>query len=144
VLRPDALSSLPLNDRTVTGLMVLAPGMLVTPASGGVPGQISSLGARPNTNRYTVAGVSANNAVAGGGWPSVLPGSRLPSMTALGTTHDLAIFGLGRRGSHRATRVRSCGRPRTRRQHFHQHNSGNWPVPRFAILRRPAPNLGRR
>ena len=92
VLRPDALSGLPQNDRTITGLMQLAPGMLVTPASGGEPGQISSMGARPNTNRYTVDGVSANNAVSGGGWPSVLPGSRLPSMTALGTTHDLAIL----------------------------------------------------
>ena len=92
VLRPDALAGLPQNDRTVTGLMQLAPGMLITPASGGEPGQVSSLGARPNTNRYTVDGVSANNAVSGGGWPSVLPGSRLPSMTALGTTHDLALL----------------------------------------------------
>jgi hypothetical protein len=91
VVRPDAPSGLPQNDRTVTGWMQLTPGMLTTPASGGEPGQISSLGARPNTNRYTVDGVSANNAVAGGGWPSVLPGARLPSMTALGTTHDLAL-----------------------------------------------------
>jgi hypothetical protein len=92
VLRPDDLNGLPQNDRTVTGLMQLAPGMLITPASGGEPGQISSLGARPNTNRYTVDGVSANNAVSGGGWPSTLPGSRLPSMTALGTTHDLVLM----------------------------------------------------
>ena len=91
VVRPDAPSGIPQNDRTVTGLMQFTPGMLTTPASGGEPGQISSLGARPNTNRYTVDGVSANNAVAGGGWPSVLPGARLPSMTALGTTHDIAL-----------------------------------------------------
>jgi hypothetical protein len=91
VLRPDSLTGFPLNDRTVTGIMALAPGMLITPASGGEPGQISSLGARPNTNRYMVDGVSANNAVSGGGWPSILPGSRLPAMTALGTTHPLAL-----------------------------------------------------
>jgi hypothetical protein len=92
VVRPDELGSLPQNDRTVTGLLQFAPGMLLTPANGGEPGQWSSLGARPNTNRYTVDGVSANNAVAGGGWPSFLPGARLPAMTALGTTHDLAMF----------------------------------------------------
>jgi hypothetical protein len=91
VVRPDMPGAFPQNDRTVTGMMQLTPGMLITPASGGEPGQISSLGARSNTNRYTVDGVSANNAVSGGGWPSVLPGARLPSMTALGTTHDLAL-----------------------------------------------------
>jgi hypothetical protein len=92
VIRPDELGVLPQNDRTVTGLLMFAPGLLITPANGGEPGQVSSLGARPNTNRYTVDGVSANNAVAGGGWPSFLPGARLPAMTALGTTHDLALY----------------------------------------------------
>lgn len=92
VVRPEEVSPLPLNDRTVSGLVEFAPGMLVTPANGGEPGQLSSLGARPNTNRYTVDGVSVNNAVDGGGWPSFLPGARLPAMTALGTTHDLAPF----------------------------------------------------
>ena len=92
VLRPDELRSIPHNDATVTGLLTLAPGVLVTPASRGESGQFSSSGARPNTNRFTVDGVSANNAVAGAGWPSFLPGDRLPAMTALGTTQTLALL----------------------------------------------------
>jgi hypothetical protein len=85
-------TGLPQNDRTVTGMLLLVPSMLITPANGGEPGQISSLGARSNTNSYTVDGVSGNNAVSNGGWPSFLPGGKLPAMTALGTTHTLALF----------------------------------------------------
>jgi len=39
-----------------------------------------------------VDGLSANNAIAGGGWPSYFPGAALPSLTALGTTHTLALY----------------------------------------------------
>jgi len=81
----------PQNGRTVTALAMSAPGMLATPANSGEPGQISSQGARPNSNAYVVDGIHANNAVSAGGWPSFLPGSKLPSLTALGTTHDLAL-----------------------------------------------------
>jgi hypothetical protein len=35
VFRPGEYSSFPQNDRTITGLMQLTPGMLITPASGG-------------------------------------------------------------------------------------------------------------
>jgi hypothetical protein len=91
-VQPDRLRGLPQNDRTVTGLLSLVPGVLVTPANSGEPGQISSLGARSNTNSYVVDGISANNAVSSGGWPSYLAGTKLPAMTALGTTHDLALF----------------------------------------------------
>lgn len=91
-IEPDRVRTLPHNDRTVTGLLSLIPGLLVTPANSGEPGQISSLGGRSNTNSYVVDGISANNAVSGGGWPSYLAGAKLPAMTALGTTHDLALF----------------------------------------------------
>src|SRR5262249_28622339 len=50
-------TGLPQNDRAVTGLLTLVPGVIVTPANGGEPGQISSLGARSNSNSYTVDGV---------------------------------------------------------------------------------------
>jgi hypothetical protein len=90
VVRPEDLQGAPSNDRTVTGLLRLAPGILITPASSGEPGQFSSLGARPNDNSFTVDGISANNSVGGAGWPSFLPGAKLPAMTALGTTHALA------------------------------------------------------
>ena len=76
----------------MTGLLSLLPDILVTPASRGEPGQFSSAGARPNTNRFSVDGVNGNNAVSGAGWPSFLPGGRLPDMTALGTTHGLAML----------------------------------------------------
>jgi hypothetical protein len=92
VLSPDDLRALPRNDGAVTGLLSLVPGLVSTPANRGEPGQFSSLGARPNTNGFLVDGVSANSAVAGAGWPSLLLGGRLPAMTALGTTHDLAMF----------------------------------------------------
>jgi hypothetical protein len=92
VIRPDDVHGLPRNDNTVMGLLALSPGVLYTPASRGEPGQFSSLGSRPNTNRFIVDGVSANNAVAGAGWPSFLPGERLPAMTALGTTQTLAVI----------------------------------------------------
>ena len=89
---PAAESGTPQNGRTITGLAMTAPGMLATPANSGEPGQISSQGARPNSNSYVVDGIYANNAVSGGGWPSFLPGTKLPSLTALGTTHDLALL----------------------------------------------------
>jgi hypothetical protein len=91
VLKPDEVRALPRNDGTVTGLLSLVPGILYTPASRGEPGQFSSFGARPNTNRFSVDGVNGNNAVAGAGWPSFLPGGRLPDMTAMGTTHGLSM-----------------------------------------------------
>jgi len=92
VVRPDDLDGLPGSDRTVMGLLREAPGLLLTPANGGEPGQASSLGARPDSNNYLVDGLSANNAVAGGGWPSFLPLASLPALSALGTTHDLAVL----------------------------------------------------
>ena len=92
VVRPDTLEKVPSIDRTVTGLLREAPGLLFTPANGGEPGQASSLGARPDSNNYLVDGLSANNAVAGGGWPSFLPLASLPAMSALGTTHDLSVL----------------------------------------------------
>jgi len=88
----DELAGAPLNDRTASGLLRFAPGILITPANGGDPGQFSSLGARTSSNIFLVDGVSANNAISGAGWPSLLPSGNLPAMTALGTTHNLALF----------------------------------------------------
>ncbi len=90
-LRPEDFRGLPQNDRTVMGMLQLTPGALATPANGGEAGQLSSFGGRPNANVFTVDGMNANNAVGGAGWPSYFPGATLPAMTALGTTHGLAI-----------------------------------------------------
>lgn len=92
VIVPSQEDRLPQNGRTVTALVMAAPAVLATPANAGEPGQISSQGARPNSNAYIVDGISANNAVSGAGWPSFLPGGKLPALTALGTTHDLALL----------------------------------------------------
>ncbi len=89
---PAEMHGMPQSGRTVTALAMAAPGVLATPANSGEPGQISSQGARPNSNSYVVDCIYANNSVGCGWWPSFLPGSKLPSLTALGTTHDLALL----------------------------------------------------
>lgn len=84
------IEHLPLDGRGILTLMELAPGSLITPATGGEAGQFSINGQRPNTNHFTVDGVSANTGVDGGGLPSQMPGASLPNMTAFGSFHDLA------------------------------------------------------
>lgn len=81
---------LPVNGRTFTGLLDLVPAITPTPASGGEPGQFSSAGQRPNTNYFTIDGLSANTAVTGSGLPAQFAGAALPAMTAFGSTHNLS------------------------------------------------------
>ena len=57
------IEHLPLDGRGILTLMELAPGSLITPATGGEAGQFSINGQRPNTNYFTVDGVSANTGV---------------------------------------------------------------------------------
>lgn len=85
--------TLPLNGRGLQGLVELAPGVLATPANAGEAGQFSTNGQRPNTNYFTVDGVSANNGVSGSGLPGQFSGGALPSMTAIGSLHNLASLG---------------------------------------------------
>ena len=80
---------LPLDGRGLTTLLELAPGSILTPAASGEAGQFSMNGQRPNTNYFTVDGVSANTGVNGGGLPAQMPGGSLPNMTAFGSFHDL-------------------------------------------------------
>lgn len=86
------LEELPLNGRSLTGLLDLAPGSVATPAANGEAGQFSAAGQRANTNYFTVDGVSANSAVTGGGMPAQFGGAALPGMTAFGSMHNLASF----------------------------------------------------
>ena len=58
------LANLPVNDRSFTSLLQLAPG--VTNAGDGPDGGIHANGLRSNTNYYTIDGVSANTGVGGG------------------------------------------------------------------------------
>ena len=86
----DWIEHLPLDGRGILTLMELAPGSVITPATEGEAGQFTINGQRPNTNYFTIDGVSANTGVNGGGLPAQMPGGSLPNMTAFGSFHDLA------------------------------------------------------
>jgi Carboxypeptidase regulatory-like domain/TonB dependent receptor-like, beta-barrel len=83
------LESMPLNGRGLSMLVQLAPGTVMTPATQGEAGQFSVNGQRPNTNYFSVDGVSANTGVSGGALPAQMPGGSLPNMTAFGSFHAL-------------------------------------------------------
>ena len=80
---------LPLDGRGPLTLLELSPGNVLTPATGGEAGQFSTNGQRPNTNYFSVDGISANSGVNGGGLPAQMPGGSLPTMTAFGSLHAL-------------------------------------------------------
>ncbi|MGD0361326.1 MAG: TonB-dependent receptor [Bryobacteraceae bacterium] len=84
------IDRLPLDGRGILSLLELAPGSLITPATGGEAGQFTVNGQRPNANYFTVDGVSANTGANGGGQPAQMPGASLPGMTAFGSLHVLA------------------------------------------------------
>lgn len=83
------IESLPLDGRGPLTLIELAPGSILTPAASGEAGQFSMNGQRPNTNYFSIDGISANTGVNGGGLPAQMPGGSLPAMTAFGSFHDL-------------------------------------------------------
>ena len=89
VIGRELIGTLPLNGRGLLGLLELAPGVLVTPATAGEAGQFSTNGQRANTNYFTLDGVSANTGVSGTGMPAQFSGGSLPGMTAFGSTHNL-------------------------------------------------------
>ncbi len=89
VIGRDRIEHLPVNGHSLLGLLELAPGAVVTPATRGEPGQFSVNGQRPNSNYFTIDGVSANTGVSGGGLPAQSTGGTLPGMTALGSLHSL-------------------------------------------------------
>jgi hypothetical protein len=85
----DEIERLPLNGGVLLGLLQLAPGVVVTPATRGEAGQFTVAGQRPNTNAFLVDGVSANSGVSGGGLPAQSTGAALPGMTAFGSLDGL-------------------------------------------------------
>ncbi len=85
----ERIEHLPLNGRGLLSLLELAPGTTVTPATRGEAGQFTANGQRPNTNYFTVDGVSVNTGVSGGGLPAQCTGGALPGMTAFGSFHGL-------------------------------------------------------
>jgi hypothetical protein len=89
LLERERIERLPLHARNLLGLVELAPGAVVTPASRGEAGQFTVSGQRPNAHYFAVDGVSANTGVSAGGLPAQSTGGALPSMTALGSLHSL-------------------------------------------------------
>jgi len=85
----DEIQRLPLNGGGMLSLLDLIPGTIVTPATRGEAGQFSTNGQRPNTNYFTVDGVSANNGVTAGGLPAQSTGGTLPAVSAFGSLDSL-------------------------------------------------------
>jgi hypothetical protein len=89
----ETARNLPVNGRTLQGLISFAPGVQATPATLGEAGQFSVNGQRPNANYFVTDGVSANSGVGAAGLPGQFSGGTLPAMTALGTLQGLAVVG---------------------------------------------------
>jgi hypothetical protein len=59
------VENLPLNGRSFQTLIALTPGVVLSPATFAEQGQFSVNGQRPDTNYFTIDGVSANFGVTG-------------------------------------------------------------------------------
>jgi hypothetical protein len=93
VVDAGQIERLPLNGGALLDLLELTPGLIVTPATRGEAGQFTVNGQRPNTNYFTVDGVSANSGVSGGGTAAEATGGALPAMTAFGSLDSLVSIG---------------------------------------------------
>jgi hypothetical protein len=83
------VENLPLNGRSFQTLIMLTPGVVVTPTVFDDQGQFSVNGQRANANYFTVDGVSANFGVTGY-FPLVqTAGGALPALTVSGGTNSL-------------------------------------------------------
>jgi len=83
------VEGLPLNGRSFQTLIMLTPGVVVTPTAFNDQGQFSVNGQRADANYFTVDGVSANFGVTGF-FPLLQSGSgALPALTASGGTNSL-------------------------------------------------------
>jgi hypothetical protein len=85
----DEVARLPLNGRGVLTLLELIPGTSVVPATRGDAGQFTTAGMRPNTNYFTLDGVSANVGVTAGGLPAQSSGGSLPALSAFGSLDSI-------------------------------------------------------
>jgi Carboxypeptidase regulatory-like domain/TonB dependent receptor len=83
------VDNLPLNGRSFQTLIMLAPGVVVTPTALDDQGQFSVNGQRADANYFTVDGVSANFGVTGYGPLVQTAGGALPALSASGGTNSL-------------------------------------------------------
>lgn len=85
----EEIDRLPLNGGGLLSLLEMVPGTNVTPATRGEAGQFTTNGQRPNTNYFTVDGVSVNNGITAGGLPAQSTGGTLPALSAFGSMDSL-------------------------------------------------------
>ena len=83
------IDNLPLNGRSFQTLIMLAPGVVLTPTASDDQGQFSVNGQRADANYFTVDGVSANFGVTGYGPLVQTAGGALPALSAAGGTNSL-------------------------------------------------------
>jgi hypothetical protein len=89
VLDRHFAENLPLNGRSFQTLIMLTPGVVLTPTAFDDQGQFSVNGQRADANYFTVDGVSANFGVTGY-FPLVqAAGGALPALSASGGTNSL-------------------------------------------------------
>jgi hypothetical protein len=90
VSRDSPQSALPVNGRDLHALYPLLPGAVMTPAPTSDGGQFSVTGQRATTNSFRVDGISGNAGIGFVSTPGPFPGTTLPGMTTIGSTHSLA------------------------------------------------------
>jgi len=84
------VENMPLNGRSFSSLIELAPGVVLTPANHYDQGQFSVNGQRPDANYFMVDGVSANLGTSGSGNLLGQGGAgQLPATSAFGGTSNL-------------------------------------------------------
>src|SRR5215467_7608496 len=83
------VENLPLNGRSVQTLIMLTPGVVVTPTVFNDQGQFSVNGQRSDANYFTVDGVSANFGVTGYSPLMQTASGSLPALSASGGTNSL-------------------------------------------------------
>ena len=84
------VTNMPLNGRSFSSLIDLAPGVVLTPTTAFEQGQFSVNGQRPDANYFMVDGVSANLGNAGNGSSLGQGGAgQLPATSAFGGTSNL-------------------------------------------------------
>src|SRR5262249_52541269 len=83
------VENLPLNGRSFQTLIMLTPGVVVTPTAFNEPGQFSVNGQRADANYFSIDGVSANFGTSGFQALLQTAGGALPALSASGGTNSL-------------------------------------------------------
>ncbi|MDQ3668510.1 MAG: TonB-dependent receptor [Acidobacteriota bacterium] len=83
------IENLPMNGRSFQSLIILTPGVVLTPTFFGQQGQFSVNGQRSNANYFTLDGVSANIQVSGSATLNQTAGGSIPGAAANGSTSSL-------------------------------------------------------